>query len=296
LPPPGLEQELPVHTVTKILVVFAAILAVLLAALTMAYSVNATRITDDYRAAVERAVSNETTAKLQMGDANTAKIEVDKQLASMTSKVAEVENSVRTLQAAEGNLKAQVRSAEGERDAIKAQVDLMAAANQTLSTLAKSYRDEVTKLRENELASSRHQIELVDRLNDLESQLEVSQASTRALQEQLVEARQSLQAAASGVRIGDTASGEPFSPPFAVNGKVTGIGKDVTGSDTATINLGTNNRLDKNMRLSVFRGDTFIGHLTILKADLQSSMGTVKYADAKVQIRSGDDVRSFASR
>ncbi len=136
---------------------------------------------------------------------------------------------------------------------------LLAASNDTLATLSKSYREEVTKLRENELVSNRHQIELVDRINDLESQLEVATASQRSLQEQLAEANRSLQAAGGAIRVGDTATGgDPYKPAFSVTGKVISTGKDVTGKDTATINLGTNNRIRENMLLSVVRGEKFI--------------------------------------
>jgi hypothetical protein len=294
--PSGREQELTVHTVTKILVVFAAILAVLLAALTMAYSVNATRITGDYRSAVERATQAETSAQNQIGSAQTANTELMRQNQILASKIAEIENHVRTLQAAEGDLKKQVRAAEAERDSIKAQLALLSASNQTLASLSQSYREEVTGLREKELLSNRQQIDLVDRINDLESQLEVANASTRSLQEQLAEANRTLQAS-GGIRVGDTATaGDPYRPSFAVSGKITSVGKDVTGKDSATINLGTNNRIKEKMILSVVRGDQFIGHLTVIRTDLQSSQGLIDYQGLKQPVQAGDEVRSFASR
>jgi len=63
---------LTVHTVTKVLVVFAAILCVLLAALTMAYSVNAERVTADYRAQV---TLRQSTADSAMADVTQARAE-----------------------------------------------------------------------------------------------------------------------------------------------------------------------------------------------------------------------------
>lgn len=285
------------HTVTKILVVFAAILAVLLAALTMAYSVNSSRITDEYRAAKDEATTARTLAQAQIGDALTGKTEMERQNQALITQLNEKENQVRTLQAAEGTLKSQVRAAEAARDSMKSQQDLLAAANQTLAALSQSYREEVTKLRESELTSNRHQIELVDRINDLESQIEVATASQRSLQEQLAEANRSLQAAGGAMRVGDTATArEPYAPSFAISGKVTLINKDVTGKDMATINLGSNNRIRENMLLSVVRGEKFIGHLQIIRTDLQTSTGLIDYKGQGVAVQAGDEVRSFASR
>ncbi len=285
------------HTVTKILVVFAAILAVLLAALTMAYSVNASRITDDYRAAQEKATTSETVARQQVADAQLAHNNLNRDMAAVKNQVAELENGNRALQAERGQLLKDVRAAEGERDNIRGQIALLAASNETQASLIKNYRDEVTRLRDGELASSRQRIELEDRINDLESQLEVAVASTRALQEQLVEAQRSLQTTGGAVRVGDTATaGDPVVPNFAVAGQVTKVGKDVSGKDSAEINLGTNNRIKENMQLSIFRGEKFIGHLVVVRTDLQKSLGLVDYKGSKLPVQAGDEVKSLASR
>lgn len=285
------------HTVTKILVVFAAILAVLLAALTMAYSVNASRITGDYRAAVEKATNAQTTANslvAEKGEALTAK---ESQLQQIKNQVGDLENQIRSLQSEKAELMTRVKKAEGDRDADRAEKALLAASNQTQAALIQKYSDEVTKLREGELTASKQRIELENRINDLEGQLEVAVAGTRALQEQLVEVQRALQAS-GGVRVGDTAStsGDPVVPTFAVAGKVTDVTKDVSGKDSATINLGTNNRLRENMQLSVFRGEKFIGHLILKRTDLQSSYGVIEYRGQKQPIQAGDEVKSLAAR
>lgn len=288
------------HTVTKILVVFAAILAVLLAALTMAYSVNAARITDQYRAMQDAESATRSLAQQQVADANTVNIERQKQIEQMASKTTEIENTVRSLQGEKGQLLAQIRSVEADRDAIRAMIDQLGATGQTQAALIKSYRDEVTKLRENELGYRRKEIELVDHLNDVESQLEVSQQGTRALQEQLFELRRNMETAGSGVRVGDLATGanaaDPYRPSFTVSGKVVLTGKDVNGKSTATINLGTNNRVKENMKLSIVRGDKFIANLVIYRTDLQQSIGEVDYLGQKETVQPGDEVRSIASR
>lgn len=285
------------HTVTKILVVFAAILAILLAALTMAYSVNASRVADDYRAAVDAKALALTSSQTQIAEAGQALASANQQVQAVKGLVGDLENQIRSLQAEKGELMTRVRKAEGDRDADRAEKALLAASNETLASLSKVQREEVTKLREGEMAASRERIRLEDRINDLEGQLEVAVAGTRALQEQLVEVQRTLQSTGSGVRVGDTArTGDPFIPTFPVSGEVTKVGKDVSGKDSATINLGTNNRIRENMQLSVFRGDKFIGHLIVVRTDLQSSLGLIEYRGQKQPVQQGDVVRSLASR
>lgn len=284
------------HTVTKILVVFAAILAVLLAALTMAYSVNASKVVGDYRAAEDRANTAKSQANNAVADAQTALAAAQNELQEQKNAFAHLENQIRTLAAEKSDLTRRAQQAEGDRDRDRAALALMAASNDTQASLIKNYSDEVTRLREGQLAANREKIQLEDRINDLEGQLEVAVANTRALQEQLVEVQRTLQAG-GGVRVGDTAAtGDPVAPTFQVAGRVTQVSKDVSGRDAATINLGTNNRLKENMQLSIFRGEKFIGHLVIVRTDLQSSLGVVQYRGGTQPVQAGDEVKSLASR
>ncbi len=286
------------HTVTKILVVFAAVLAVLLGALTMAYSVNASRITEQYRWAMDKAASADTSRNIDqtMWKEETTQLNLQKE--ALKNQTTQLENEKRALEQATAAKEAQIQSITQDRDAIRAMIDQLAATSQTQAALIKTYRDEVTKLRENELTSRQREIQLVDHLNDVESQLEVSQAGTRALQEQLVELRRTVDAQGN-VRTGDTAtSADPYRPSFTLTGKVTSTGKDVNGSSTATINLGSNNRVSEKMKLSIVRDGKFIANLIIFRTDLQQSIGTIDYLNQKevVAVQPGDEVRSIAAK
>lgn len=287
------------HTVTKILVVFAAVLAILLGALTMAYSVNASRITDQYRAALDDAATARSSLNQQMSmwQVESASLNGDK--VALEKKATDLENQIRTLQQEKGQQLSATRAAEASRDQALAQIDQIIATSQTQAALIKNYRDEVTKLRENELVYRRKEIELVDHINDIESQLEVSQAGVRALQEQMVELHRTIQAQGAVVRPGDTATNtDPYRPNFSLTGKVTTTGKDVNGKDTATINLGTNNQVRERMKLSIVRGDKFIANLVIFKTDLQQSTGMIDYLNQKevIAVQPGDEVRAIAAK
>ena len=284
------------HTVTKVLVVFASVLCVLLAALTMAFSVNVDRVTGDYQAERDRRLHAETDAQSTVAQAQAALAEKSQELAGLNASFTNLKTQFNSLEAERAQLVAAVRAAEAQRDAIVGQVAQVQASNNTLVEINKSYAGEVTKLRDTELARSRREIELVDRINDLESQVEVQVASVRALQEQLAEANRALQSAGPSVR---TTRGQeqPFRPSIAISGKVLNVGKDpATGRPMATINVGANDQVRENMELVITRNGNFVANLIVTKTDLQWSMGRIDALGKTVQIQPGDVVTTLASR
>lgn len=284
------------HTVTKVLVVFASVLCVLLAALTMAYSVNVDRVTGDYQAERDRRLQAETSATDLVGQAQAKLQEKEQELAALNANFTNLKTQIATLEAERAQLVTGVRAAEAARDAIVAQVAQVQASNNTLVEINKSYAGEVTSLRDSELARSRREIELVDRINDLESQLEVRTASVRALQEQLAEANRALQSAGPG-RTTTQSPDSPYRPSIAINGRVLNVGKDpATGKPMATINVGANDQVRENMELVITRNGNFVANLVVTKTDLQWSMGRIDALGKQVTIQPGDTVTTLASR
>ncbi len=287
------------HTVTKVLVVFAAVLCVLLAALTMAYSVNADTITRDLKnwknkADTFEATNNQTQALygVQQARLTSANNDLANQLAGLQAQITQ-------LQAERSQLQTDKRAAEARADGIQNQIDQLGATNKTQALLIDNYRNEVTKLRDGELAWKKREIELADRINELESQGEVLNGSVRALQEQLAEARRQIeQGGATANLSGPQGTREPFTPSFAITGRVKLVQNDMaTGAPMATINVGSNNQVRENMKLAITRGDKFIANIVIRKVDLQWSLGEIDYLSQKgVSVQEGDVVKSLASR
>lgn len=284
------------HTVTKVLVVFASILCVLLAALTMAYSVNVGRVVDDRHAEINRRLAAEALAasRVAQGAEEQARLAADIQ--QLNNEKTQLSTTIASLQSERAKLAQDLNAAIIARDAIVAQIDQAVATSKTQALLIQQYRDEVTKLRDNELAYKRREIELTDRLNDLESNLEVQMASVRALQEQLVEARRTIDAGgAIGMNSGRT--GAAYAPSIAISGTVVKTEKDAaTGKPVATINVGTNNQVRENMQLAIVRGGEFLANLKVTKTDLGWAKGEIDYLGKKVEVRDGDQVTSLVSR
>jgi hypothetical protein len=115
--------------------------------------------------------------------------QLQQDISSSTARRRRSSDQIASLQTERTKLLQDVATATNARDAIVNQIDQLAATNKTQALLIDSYRNEVTKLRENELTYRKREIELVDRVNDLESQTEVQGGNIRALQEQLVECK-----------------------------------------------------------------------------------------------------------
>lgn len=282
------------HTVTKVLVVFAAVLSVLLAALTMAYAVNADRITADRMAEVNRRVQAEANSATSTAQANELKANMELQVNQLNADKAALMQQITSLQNERTTLVADKTAAQNSAQDVANKIDQLSATAKTQALLIESYRNEVTKLRENELGYKRREIELTDRLNDLESQREVLDGSVRALQEQLVEAQRQIQQGGRNAAGGEP--GAPFAPNFPVNAKVVSTMKDpATQAPMAQINVGANNQIQKNMKLVITRNGQYLGDLVVTRADLNWAEGTINTYGKKVDIQAGDEVRSLVT-
>lgn len=284
------------HTVTKVLVVFASILCVLLAALTMAYSVNVGRIVDDRHNEINRRLAAEAMAADRVAQGSEEQARMMLEIQQLQDQKTQLNSSITSLQNERSRLNQDLSAAVTSRDAIMGQIAQAVATSKTQALLIEQYRDEVTKLRDNELSYKTREIELTDRLNDLESAIEVKDQSVRALQEQLVEARRTID---SGGAAGANAirTGMPYAPSIPITGKIVKTAKDAaTGNPVATINVGTNNQVRKDMLLAITRGGEFVGNLVITKTDLGWAEGKIDYLGKKVEAREGDVVMSLVAR
>lgn len=297
------KQESQVHTVTKALVVFAALLLVLLSALTMAYSINADRIIQDRRSIMDAKRASDEMASSKISQAAEEQARLNGHIEALNKELTSRAAKISSLESERAQLIAQVRAAEDGRASIAGQIGQLGETNRTQALLIQNYRDEVTKLRDNELNYRKREIELVDRNNDLESQVEVLRQSTRALQEQLVEARRTIDA--GGVALGALGggSGGPYTPSIALAGTVNKVFQDpATKKPMAEINIGSNSQVREGMELTISRGDQFVAKFIVSRVDLNWSVGEIRYLDAgrggqpKNEVRQNDRVGTLSAK
>ncbi len=284
-------------TLTKVLVIFAAVLSLFLSALVIAYSVNTDRIVADRDAEIARsqnalagAASTATQASEERIRAQTEKDTLTKALGDATAKLSELER-------VNADLTRGKAKAEQELQAITLKIAELGETVKTQATLLTGYRDEVSALRKNELRFREQAVQSDDRISDLESQNEVLTQSVRALREQLEEARLAREGGASmGVVSGASLSrsGDPFvDTGIPVTGSIETVSTDPsTGATLVKINLGSNDRIRENQKLFVSRGKDFIANLVVVKTDLRFAIAKVDALSRKVEVQSGDAVAS----
>lgn len=281
------------HILTKVFIVFAAVLSLVLSVLTMAYAYNADTISTQYNNALQMA---ETARAAQQADAANFAAEkqrLQQQLSEQQGLVADLEARNADLVRENTTLVSEKQSALNRAAAIENQIGDSLQTAKAQAEVIESLRQDNAQLRESELSLRRQSLELEDRVNDLASQNDVYQATVRSLREQLAAAQRAAEGAIAGTGGDGTAGPFEASGPV-IRGRVTDVRFDAaSGEPLVEVNLGTNDRVSENMKLHVGRGQSqFVATLVVIKTDLQSSVARVALTNQGAQVREGDLVVS----
>jgi cell shape-determining protein MreC len=283
-----------VHTSTKFLIVLCSLMAVLLAAMTITYASNADKIVDSVRSERLARAAAEAEARAAVSAATQEKVTLQETNAKLQNAMSAVESKIRDLESERATLRSDKEQAVSQAAAIRNRIDQLAATSQTQADVIKGYREQVLSLQSEQLSSSRREIELVDRLNDLESQREVLDQTARTLREQLAEAQQAVQAASGGAAVvaKDTSSGEPYEPKgLDVRARILDAFTSPAGQEMVLIDAGSNSGLRENMKLTIARdGGTFVANLIITKVDPRQAVGRVDKLGRTIDVQKGDMV------
>jgi len=280
------------HPVTKILVVFCAILSLVLAALTMSYAANADVIRRGFNGERAGRVSAEAAAKNEVAQFAQERVSAEERSRTLQTELASRSKEVSDLQSQRTTLIADLERATAEVASIRNQIAQLGATTQTQASVITNYHQEVTALRDEMLASSKREIDLVDRINDLESAREVLEQNSRALKEQLQEAKLAMQNAG---RPGESASAdEPreLAGPL-IRARVLDIVKSPAGEDMVVISEGANRGVKANALLHIVRGgDTFVGSVVITSVEPGQAIGKLNLYGRTMSVQAGDTVLS----
>lgn len=283
------------HILTKVFIVFAAVLSLVLAALTMAYSVNADAIVSKYNDA-QKAAGAAQAAQQAATAAAADKAAVDaRQIHDLQILVSDLAARNASLVTDNSGLSASVQSEKNRADAVENQIGDSLETTKAQAQVIDSFRRELAALRESELQLRRMALNYEDRVNDLASQNDVLNATVRALQEQLASAQRAAELAMGGV------SGEGGGPYEAsgpvIRGRVTQVSTDpASGQALIEVDVGSNDRVAENMQLHVGRGTDFVATLVVVRTDLQSSVARVSLTNDGQSVQPGDLVVSRFGR
>lgn len=286
------------HVVTKILIVFGALLAILLAALSMAFAANAGTIRDSVAGEAAGRIAAMAALDLERTKVATeiSRIKSEKEVAD--GQVKTLTDQIKTLQEERNRLLAE--SSQAKLDAERAR-NLAAAKDGVLQTntkLIETLSNEANSLRTRGLDSAKREAELTERLSELESQNQVLTQNIRAIQEQLAEAKSSMKAtpAASSASAGVAAlpasvanSGvESFGP--LVSARVRKVTRAENGEDLAFITVGSSSGIKAGQRLHIVRDGRFVASLVITVVDAGEAAGRIDYLGRSVSVAENDMV------
>jgi hypothetical protein len=283
-----------VHGLTKALVLLAALASIFLAALTMSFQVNAETLRSELISARAMAETNEATASLSTAEHTAIEERLRRDYDRVQNDLTGLKNDLRTVQATAEQLRGEKLAAEQEAEQAKNRIGQIAGTVQTQEQTISSFWQEVTRLRQGELEWKQNEIALADRIADLESALEVREQANRALQEELAQIRRQLEGGA-----GDQPGGGIVAPAM---GRVLSVEQDrATGATLARIDLGTNDGVFEDQTIYVTRpgqGDSssFVGHLRVIRTDLQWSVGRFDDLGTGAQVRADDVVLTSLRR
>lgn len=281
------------HILTKVFVLFAAVLSIMMAALAISFSVNADRILADYDNALAKAQSAEISLQAQTGSWTQAKSTLNEEIARMQDELASRAADTRRLEAANSELRIGLRQAESERVSITSKIAQLGVTTETQANIIAEYKDELSRLRLAELNYRDEKIDLEKQLGDLESQVIVFTQNNRMLNEQLTEMRRLVDnPGASTIVAFDNTSNEIAGAP--ISGRIDEVRSDPnTGDRLVKINLGTNDRVSTNSRMYVLRnGSTYLGELVVVKVDMNHAVARIAYTVPGQSIREGDQILS----
>ena len=280
------------HILTKVFVLIAAVLSIMMASLAIAYSVNTDRVIDDYRdmqAAVDATEAELSSQRASHAQELAARSE---EIASLKDELANRNEVTRRLEATTSDLRIRLRQAEAASASITSKIAQLGVTTETQARIIDEYKNENDRLRDAELAYRDDKIDLEKSISDLESQVIVYEQVKRSLEEQIAEIQTQLGNGGSGVA--QSGASTPIEMSRLIQGRIDEVASDPnTGSTRVRINLGSNDDLRKNVRFYIIRNNqTYLGDLIVESVDLNHAVGRVAFVVGNESVKEGDQVWS----
>ncbi|MEL6739804.1 MAG: hypothetical protein AAFP26_04025 [Planctomycetota bacterium] len=280
------------HILTKVFVVLSALLAVLMGSLAVSYTVNTDRIIQDYSNARNAAAAAEAALGAASAAAQSKEAADQEQIARLRQEKADLEANVRSSESEISKLTIAERESRSALERLQSNIGQFGVSSKTQAELISSYKDEVERLRNDELRWRNEKLDLEAALSDLESQRIVYEQTQRALQEQLAEANRAIASLRGGTSIAGVGTPTEIPGP-PVRGFVQNVRVEpATGDTIVRINLGSNDRVSQNSRLYLNRnGRVYLGDLVIFEVDLNHAIGRLVNSQGS-GVSEGDQVWS----
>lgn len=271
------------HGLTKVLVAFAAILAVVLATLTIAYTINADAVTAQNRELQAALQASEASRAKQSSEVEARSANADTAYALLQQRFDALRSQVVELERQAAEARAAQSRAERDLAAARSEAQIAAGTVKTQADLISSVSGDNQTLLDSERRARREVIELTDRRNELESQVASLRETNRLQSEQLALLQREL-AETQGERRGEAGR-------FAAS--VQDVRVDPGSQDTlVSLNIGREERIRPATRLYVIRDNQWIANLDVVDVDVNTSVARVATLASGQTVRRGDRVTS----
>lgn len=264
------------HILTKFLVIIAALLSVLLSGLTIAYSANMTSVLEQFRAERDKVAAANAAAAEALSAQSRERESLEQERSSLQTALTQLRQSLVELQGENAKLLTDNKELQLGQTRYNTQIDKMVALIDSFQKQDEARTGEVEDLRKKYLSMTQKEIEYLDRINDLTGQLEVSQESNRALQEQIAEIRQEADAARTGSSV--TSANQAFKlAPKGFRARISSVQRDAAGSLFVSIDAGSSDQLETQMKLSAIdiNGRGYLATIILDRVDLNEAVGRV---------------------
>ncbi|MEQ9094926.1 MAG: hypothetical protein RIE32_01530 [Phycisphaerales bacterium] len=280
------------HTVTKFLVLLAAVAGIALSSLTIAFAVNNRGVLADYD---RLQAANEALQAREQEAAASAQAEADRlrrEQDALRQQISASESELLRLRGEVGELRRDKLTANQQVTTLQNQISQLNETTRMLTELSDRFAEEVNELRGTELALRQNEIDLLDRIADLQSNNESLTATVRGLREQIARMENDEGGQGEALAGADVTT--------FVTGQIMETERDASGATLARVDLGSQDGLARGKRLFIIRNEggnrRLVGHFNVQSADLQFAEGVVDTLGLGLTPRRGDIVVSDIRR
>lgn len=285
------------HILTKFLVIIAALLSVLLSGLTIAYSANTQAVRERLQTEIDKANAAQAATAEALSTQARERESLEQERSSLQTALTQLRQSLVELQGDNAKLLTDNKELQLGQTRYNTQIDKMLALIDSFQKQDSARTAEVEDLRKKYLSMTQKEIEYLDRINDLTGQLEVSQETNRALQEQIAEIRQEADAARTGTSVAANSQSYKLAPK-GFRARIASVQRDASGSLFVGIDAGSSDQLEANMKLSAIdlNGRGYLATIILDRVDINEAVGRITLTGLNSrEVQVGDLVMSTGS-
>ena len=269
---------------TKTLVVLVTFLSILLVALVVPYVAQTENLRDGLNQAERAEREAQIAAELARTEANLVANRTADELAALRADKTELQDQLSTIEKEKVNLAKENRDLASQNSQLTAAVTTQSTTVDVSTQLLKSTQADLQEATSDRSELKTQTIQLADTVNEKQSQIESLERQVRRIRETtnaLMQRNEQLAARLEQVpaeffaaaETGEAMSGEVV-PEQPIMGEVSDIA-DAAGEMLVEVNVGSEDRVQPNMRFLVHRGSQYLGTLIIDKVDRSNAVGRV---------------------